>query len=495
MDKQTKVLLLDDSDDALVLQRTILESYGFFVKSAINGLDGLEKLKTFTPDIIISDVLMPQMDGFEFCRRVKTNEDLKDIPIVFYSAQYTDEADKTLALDVGAEGFITKPIEMDKFMEVIENILNQTSNKGKLTQKTTSHHIEFDQKHYEVQAKMLDKKLHELEEQNKKLQESESNYRRLIEGLSGDYFIYRHNKDGMLTYVSPTVKETMGYTNDELIGHYSDFLTSNPINKKAERYSQEALNGIQQPMYEIEVYTKEKTKKFLQISEHPLYDAQGNIIGIEGIAHNITTQKLTQLLEEEALQKVHDGMVDMIKAFSMAIEKRDSYTAGHQQRVSILAVHIADKLGWDTNRVEGLKLGALIHDIGKIAVPIEILSKPGQLLPIEFALIQIHPQVGFDILKDIEFPWPIAQMIYQHHERINGTGYPLGLKNDEIIDEAKILAIADVVEAIASHRPYRPALGIDTAIFEIKKGKGTLYDPYFVDICIQILNEENNLFD
>jgi PAS domain S-box-containing protein/putative nucleotidyltransferase with HDIG domain len=437
---------------------------------------------------------MPQMDGFEFCRKVKEDDTFKNIPIVFYSAQYTDDADKALAIDVGAEGFITKPIEMDKFLEIIIKILKQ-SKEGK-TPKKSLQNIKFDQKHYEIQAKMLDKKLHELEEQNKKLQESEANYKRLIEGLSGDYFIFRHDINGVLTYISPTVKETMGYTSQECKGlSYGDFLTPNPINAIVDEYTNSTLNGTPPPMYEVEVYAKDKTKKFLQISEHPLFDENENIIGAEGIAHNITLQKITQFLEEEAVKKFHDGMVDMIKAFSMAIEKRDSYTAGHQTRVSELAVLIANKLGWDKNRIEGLKLGALVHDIGKIAVPIEILSKPGQLLPIEFSLIQIHAQVGFDILKDIEFPWPIAQMIHQHHERIDGSGYPLGLKGDEMIEEAKILAIADVVEAVASHRPYRPALGIDAAIKEIKNGQGTLYDSYIVDICIEVLGENRNLFD
>jgi PAS domain S-box-containing protein len=494
MEENIKVLLLDDSDDTLVLQRTILESYGFAVESAIDGLDGLEKLKTFTPDIIISDILMPHMDGFEFCRRVKADDSFKNIPVVFYSAQYTDESDKSLALDVGAEGFITKPIEIDKFLEIIVTILKQS--KEEKSPKETTQDIEFDQKHYEVQAKMLDKKLHELEEQNKKLQKSEANYKRLIEGLSGDYFIFRHDTNGVLTYVSPTVKETMGYNFEEFLSHpYNDFLTPDPINDKVEKYTNDALNGTPPPMYEIEVYAKDKTKKFLQISEHPLYDEDGNIIGVEGIAHNITLQKITQFLEEEALKKFHDGMVDMIKAFSMAIEKRDSYTAGHQTRVSELSILIGNKLGWDKNRIEGLQLGALIHDIGKIAVPIEILSKPGHLLPIEFSLIQIHAQVGFDILKDIDFPWPIAPMIHQHHERIDGTGYPLGLKGDEILEEAKILAIADVVEAVASHRPYRPALGIDAAIQEIQNGKGTLYDSHIVDVCIEVLEENKNLLD
>jgi putative nucleotidyltransferase with HDIG domain len=351
------ILLLDDNEDAVVLQTIILESDGFSVQSAINGMEGLAKLKTFHPDIIVSDVLMPEMDGFEFCRAVKGNDDLKDIPVVFYSAQYTDEEDKELADDVGAEGFIYKPIEMDEFLVIINRILEQSKKRRSRLDEVKSI-TAFEQKHYEAQAKMLDKKLHELEEQH---------------------------------------------------------------------------------------------------------------------------------------AKVRKGLVDMIKAVGLTIEKRDPYTAGHQQRVSEIAVLIARELGWDEKRIEGVKLGALVHDIGKLAVPIEILSKPGKLLPIQFDLIKMHPEEGYEILKDIEFPWPIAQIILQHHKRIDGSGYPQGLRDDQILDEAKIIGIADVVEAIASHRPYRPALGVDVAISEIEKYKGTLYDAHIVDTCVKILHENKDL--
>lgn len=173
-----KVLLLDDSDDVIVLQTMILESDDFFVESAKNGVEGLEKLKTFHPDIIVSDVLMPEMDGFRFCRAVKSDDNLKAIPVVFYSAQYTDEEDKALALDVGAEGFIYKPIEMEKFLSIINRILKETSHPAVETDSL------FDQKHYEIQAKMLDKKLRELEEEHIKLQESEDKLRKINEHLT-----------------------------------------------------------------------------------------------------------------------------------------------------------------------------------------------------------------------------------------------------------------------------------------------------------------------
>lgn len=354
------ILLLDDNEDAVILQTIILESDGFSVQSAVNGLDGLEKLKTYHPDIIVSDVLMPEMDGFEFCRAVKSNDMLKDIPIVFYSAQYTDEEDKELAEDVGAEGFIYKPIEMDQFLAIINRILEQDLKRKNHLDRSAESFPHFDQKHYEAQARMLDKKLHELEEQN---------------------------------------------------------------------------------------------------------------------------------------SKVRKGLVDTIKAIGFTIEKRDAYTSGHQQRVAGLAVRIAQELGWDEVRIEGLKLGALVHDIGKIAVPIEILSKPGKLLPIEYELIKIHPQEGYEILKEIDFPWPIAQMILQHHERIDGSGYPNGLHGDQILEEAKILGVADVVEAIASHRPYRAALGTEVAINEIEKYKGTAYDPLIVDACVRLLRQDPNILD
>ena len=174
---------------------------------------------------------------------------------------------------------------------------------------------------------------------------------------------------------------------------------------------------------------------------------------------------------------------------------RDSYTAGHQRRVADLASVIAEGMNLSETVIRGIYMAALVHDIGKIIVPAEILTKPSQLTTTEFSLIQTHSQVGYDVLKEIDFPWPVADIVLQHHERIDGSGYPKGLTLNNIIPEARILAVADVVEAIASHRPYRPALGIDTALDEITQYRGIIYDATAVDVCLMLFNEKGYTLD
>jgi len=174
---------------------------------------------------------------------------------------------------------------------------------------------------------------------------------------------------------------------------------------------------------------------------------------------------------------------------------RDPYTAGHQRRVADLARSIATEMNLPHDTIEGVRVAAVIHDIGKVSVPAEILSKPGKLTQNEFELIKDHAETGYDILKDVEFPWPIAEMIRQHHERLDGSGYPRGLKGDDTLIEARVIALADVVEAIASHRPFRPAHGIEVALDEIKKNRGTLYDPEAVDACLRLFTERKYTLD
>ncbi|MFC1703820.1 HD domain-containing phosphohydrolase [Candidatus Omnitrophota bacterium] len=181
---------------------------------------------------------------------------------------------------------------------------------------------------------------------------------------------------------------------------------------------------------------------------------------------------------------------ETIAALSSAVEKRDPYTAGHQQRVTQLVTEIAKEMYLPEKQVSGVTMAAVIHDIGKMYVPSEILVKPGALSEAEMTLIKIHPQVGYDILKSIEFPWPIAQIVLQHHERLDGSGYPHGLHGDDILLEARIIGVADVVEAMASHRPYRPALGIDKALDEIMLKKGTEFDLTVVDACYKVFKEK-----
>ena len=193
--------------------------------------------------------------------------------------------------------------------------------------------------------------------------------------------------------------------------------------------------------------------------------------------------------------KLLKAMDSIIKVLAMTVEVRDPYTSGHQQRVSSLSTCIAQEIRLPAAQIEGIRIAGIVHDIGKMYVPSEILSKPGQLTEIEFSIIKMHSQAGYDILKIVEFPWPIAQTVLQHHERMDGSGYPGHLLGKDIILEARILAVADVVEAMASHRPYRPALGIDKALEEISKKKGILYDAEVVDACLKVFNEEGFKFE
>ena len=177
------------------------------------------------------------------------------------------------------------------------------------------------------------------------------------------------------------------------------------------------------------------------------------------------------------------------------METRDPYTTGHQRRVADLSRAIAEEMGLADDRRDGLCMAGTIHDLGKITIPVKILSKPTKLTKIEYKLIQTHSQTGHDILKDIDFSWPLAEMVYQHHERINGSGYPRGLKGKDISPEAQVLMVADVVEAMTSRRSYRPALGVDAALEEIEQNKGTLYDPEVVEVSLRLFNEKGYKLD
>ncbi len=224
----------------------------------------------------------------------------------------------------------------------------------------------------------------------------------------------------------------------------------------------------------------------LQITPYKISD-RGN----KGFVVHV--QDITE--RKQAEKRLKETMNATIQTMSKIVEVKDPYTAGHQQRVSQLTTAIAKELNLSQDKIEGIRIASLIHDIGKISVPTEILSKSITLTDIEFSLLKEHSQIGYDILKSIDFSYPVAQIILQHHERSNGSGYPNSLKCDKILLEAKIIGIADVVEAISSHRPYRPALGIDKALEEISKNKGVLYDPEVVDICLKLFKEKGFKFN
>ena len=211
------------------------------------------------------------------------------------------------------------------------------------------------------------------------------------------------------------------------------------------------------------------------------------------IADQTYRRNLEQKVEERTAE-LQETLKGTIFALTMTVEYRDPYTSGHQQRVSDLASAIAKEMGFPKDKIMGIRMAGVLHDIGKIAIPVEILSKPGRLSKTEFELIKNHSQVGYDILNSIKFPWPLSQIILQHHERIDGSGYPNGLLGKEILIEAKILGVADVVEAMASHRPYRPALGIDKALEEISINKGKFYDTEAANACSRVFKDKKFKF-
>jgi len=193
---------------------------------------------------------------------------------------------------------------------------------------------------------------------------------------------------------------------------------------------------------------------------------------------------------KESVNRLRKSLGATIQAMAVTVEARDPYTAGHQHRVADLARSIAAELGLPADQIDGIGMAATIHDLGKISVPAELLSMPRKLTDIEFSLIKTHSRSGYDILKDIEFPWPIARIILEHHERMNGSGYPQGLRGDNILIESRIISVADVVESMASHRPYRASLGIDAALEEIGKYSGILYDDNVVDACLRLFRDK-----
>jgi len=240
--------------------------------------------------------------------------------------------------------------------------------------------------------------------------------------------------------------------------------------------------------------SKGGTRRVIEYLAASLAEAVGDVQGGVLVFRDITERHEAQEAIHQTLSKLRQAMSGTIEAMALTVETRDPYTAGHQRRVTALARRIGDAMNLSSEEKDGIRMAGVIHDLGKISVPSEILSKPGKLSELEFNLIKIHPQVGYDILKNIDFPWPVADIIHQHHERMDGSGYPNRLHKNEILIESRVIAVADVVEAMASHRPYRPSLGIDAAINEVVEKKGIFYDADVVAACQDVIKNKGFTF-
>ncbi len=287
--------------------------------------------------------------------------------------------------------------------------------------------------------------------------------------------------DGRLIQVNAAWCRLFGYQAEEVLGRpFSDFLPSAEVDDFHRRFANirdvGEVHGV-----EFNIRRKDGAQLLISFEGRAIYDSDGELERTYAILIDLTNQRRREL----RLQSV---MSQTVKALSRALEKRDPYTAGHQERVAVIAVRISQALGLDATQQQGIQMAAIIHDIGKIHIPLEILTHPGALSGLEKAFIRAHPVIGHEIVKDIDFPWPIAEMILQHHERLDGSGYPNGLIGDEILLGARILAVADVYESMTTMRPYRAALGPELALNEIRAGSGRIYDPDVIDAAIGLFN-------
>lgn len=322
------------------------------------------------------------------------------------------------------------------------------------------------------------------------LRQSEEKYRFLVDNANDAIFIAQ---DGLIKFPNPKAVQILGYDDEELARiPYMDLIHPQDRSILSELRLKRDDTKELTTTYSVRVINRTGEEIWAQISSVPIvWEERPATLNF---VRDITIQKNAEEELRNSLDKLRKITGATIQAIAQTVEVRDPYTAGHQKRVADLARAIATRMGLRADRVDGIRMAGVIHDIGKISVPAEILSKPGLLTPLEFSLIKTHSQIGYDILKDIEFPWDIATMVLQHHERLDGSGYPQGLTGDRIMLEAKILTVADVVEAMASHRPYRPSLGMDKALDEIKDKRGRFYDPGVVDACLALFQENKFAF-
>ncbi len=300
-------------------------------------------------------------------------------------------------------------------------------------------------------------------------------------------------QEGKFQYVNSLFQELTGYSEEELLNTYSLNLVHSDDREVVRMEAIANLKGQQNPLpYEYRLIKKDGD--ILWVLERVTSTEYRGKRATVGNFMDITDRKQAESELRQSLRSLREAMEGAVQAIALIVEARDPYTAGHQRRVTTLACAIAEEMCLPESQVDGIRMAAAIHDIGKIYIPAEILSKPGKLADIESSIIKTHPQVGYDVLKEMRFPYPVALTVLQHHERMDGFGYPQGLSGDNVLMEARILAVADVVEAMASHRPYRPAIGIDNALREISQNSGILYDPEVVDACLCLFKEKGFTF-
>ncbi len=436
------LLIEDDPLDAELIIHELSRAKTITIERVDTENEFIRALQDSPPEIILSDFNLPRFDAITALSIARSR--VPDIPFIIVSGAIGEEQ-AVRTLKEGAADYVMKT-DLGKLNSAVEHALAISDEKNR--------------------RRRIEEALERLRRRTSLILESAA------EGIIGLY------EDETITFINPAGLKILGYTGPDIIGSSCRVLWNNPgLSFSLDKHINETGDLLR----------GDGTTFPAEFTSSPIIE-KGHIAGAVMVIRDISRRVRTEAELRDSIIKMKKNLYDIINALSLAIESRDPYTAGHQKQVSRLAETIARTMELPDFTVEGIRLAALVHDVGKIQVPAEILAKPGRLAEPEYLLVQNHPMVGYDILKDIDFPWPIALIVKHHHERIDGSGYPDRLKGGQIMLEARIIAVADTVEAMASHRPYRPALGIEKSMMEIHERSGTWYDPDVVSACESIFS-------
>jgi putative nucleotidyltransferase with HDIG domain len=468
-----KILIVEDSPTQAEELKYMLECNNYEVEVAVNGLDALKVLKDMKPLVIISDIVMPVMGGYELCRRIKDTENIRGIPVILLTG-LSEPEDVIAGLACGADYFLTKPYDDTILLSRIQHIIANLNPQAKAGAEDGIE-IVFRNQKYCINSDRL----------------------QILNLLLSTYETAIQKKRELIIVQGDLLKEIDERKRaEEEVKKLNEQLEQRVIKRTGEltTANRQLHNEITERKLAEDELSKQRELLEEKVAERTgqLSETNAELSKEIGVRRQAETelQEANQKLSIWSLEKMQRILMQAVASLSNTMERRDPYTAGHQRRVAQLATAIATAMGLSTAQIDGIAVAGNLHDIGKINVPSEVLNKPGKLSDLEFAIVKTHSQAGCEIVRDIEFPWPVAEVLLQHHERMNGSGYPRGLAGEAILVEARIMAVADVVEAMASHRPYRSALGIDAALEEISKNRSTLYDPDAVDACLDLFRKK-----
>ncbi|MFC1670866.1 HD domain-containing phosphohydrolase [Spirochaetota bacterium] len=445
--KKNILLVVNDNSTTVLVEKHLRALGCNLLLKVRNGEEAFEKAGELNLDAMMVDITHD--DAMVDIAAAKKMYEYFDIPFIFITSDSEDTAQEQAKLS-NPYGYLIKPFNKMDVKITLEMALLR----------------------------------HEME---KTLIENESKFLNILNSI-GDAVIVT-DLDERIIYMNPIAENLVGFKYDEVAN--KKFRDVAKITNTAIRSMKELKISRDMPETIQDYIETKKGKKIpVDFNISPQKDYRGNTIGVVIVLHDITERVKFEDELNDSFSKIRRAMGGTIQAMAQTVEARDPYTAGHQRRVADIARSIATIMELPKDKIEGLRLAGVIHDLGKISIPSEILTKPIVLTDIEYEIIKNHSQAGYDILKNVEFPWPIADMVYQHHERVDGSGYPNGIKGNEILIESKILAVSDVVEAMASYRPYRAALGIEAALEEVLSNRGQLYDTEVTGACVKLFKEE-----